>query len=64
MIYDLTKELFYKIKELISVDDNIQTLLSNIQVNKNYKYIHLNDKDLYNNIQNENNWIVGGYKSE
>ena len=64
MIYNLTKDLFYKIKELISVNDNIQTFLSNIQVNKNYKYIHLNDKELYNNILNEDNWIVGGYKSE
>ena len=64
MIYNLTKDLFYKIKELISVDDNIQTLLSSIQVDKNYKYIHLNDKELYNNILNEDNWIVGGYKSE
>lgn len=64
MIYNLTKDLFYKIKELISVDDNIQTLLPSIQVDKNYKYIHLNDKELYNNILNEDNWIVGGYKSE
>jgi len=64
LIYNLTKKLFDNVKKLISIDNDLQEILYNIKLSKNYKYINLDEKELYSNILNYENWILGGCNNE
>ena len=64
LIYESTKMLFDELRESFTVSDEVGADVLEGQAAGTYKYIHLDDKSLRDNLYNKSNWIVGEYKYE